>query len=269
MAENVSDVPGLSFEVTEKNPEPNSIADSFNTTQSGVSLLSDGANETFYVIVDTNGRRRCHQQRRPLRRVDGQVHGRRRLPRRTRQQPVRLDDCLGRRTDARAERGQRHQCRAIGQPVHRRHDQPRARHHGDDSVPCIGVFFMDQDVTVNQDGTFSGMFDFSGYDNGTEFSVKAMVNGHTDSVSGTLNQNSTQRPRRPRRPRRQRPRRLRPLKRRPRPPDDDDDHVVLEKTTTSSSEETTTNNDGQPGFGVAISVVALLATALLALRREN
>jgi PGF-CTERM protein len=103
-----------------------------------------------------------------------------------------------------------------------------------------GVFYSNNDVTVNSDGTFQAAFDFSEYDNATEFDVQVSVYDNS-KVDGVVNA------------------------------DMDDEEPNTTTTTTSSSEptETTTNDDGQPGFGVAISVVALLSATLLALRREN
>ncbi|MGA9402395.1 BGTF surface domain-containing protein [Haladaptatus sp.] len=140
-------------------------------------------------------------------------------------------------------------------------------------VADSNIFYIPQDVTVSDDGTFSAKYNFDrdDVDNGTEFSVyvsddedntkiggvvNADMNDTTTTTTTTSSTTTTT---------------------------SSTDTTTTSSTdtttsTTSSSETTTTsstststssNDDGQPGFGVAVSVVALLAAALLALRREN
>ncbi|KZN24870.1 chromosome segregation ATPase [Haladaptatus sp. R4] len=141
-------------------------------------------------------------------------------------------------------------------------------------VADSNIFYIPQDVTVNDDGTFSAKYNFDrdDVDNGTEFSVYVSSDEDNTKIGGVVNA-------------------------------DMNDGTTTTTTTTSSTTTTTTsstdttttsstdtttsttsssetttsstststssNDDGQPGFGVAVSVVALLAAALLALRREN
>ncbi|MCU4739966.1 BGTF surface domain-containing protein [Natronoglomus mannanivorans] len=51
-------------------------------------------------------------------------------------------------------------------------------------------------------------------------------------------------------------------------PDESDDSDDSDDSTTDDSDDSD-DDDGQPGFGVAVAVVALLAAAMLALRRQN
>lgn len=118
-----------------------------------------------------------------------------------------------------------------------------------------GVFYKNVPVTVQQDGTFSATFDFSDYEEGTEFDVRVQNEGvsvkgavkaqqttttTTSTTTTTTTTTSTT---------------------------STTSEDPSETSTTSSTTSTTT--DGQPGFGVAVALVALMAAALLALRRES
>ncbi|WP_435153186.1 BGTF surface domain-containing protein [Haladaptatus sp. DFWS20] len=260
-ASDLSSVNGLSMTVTENDPEPNTKADSFDTTNSGVKMIDDGANESLYLLVETDA-----------------VNG------------IDKDDLMGEWTAEFTVDSDYAVTPDDDQSVSTTFsvEEPTIEVNDGNDVSAApsdnqsvsgttnfapgtsvrmqvssGVFFKNlNDLTVGEDGSFEGMMDFSEYENDTEFTVKAIANGQSSSVEGVLNQNAQEDP-------------------------ETTTTTTMTTTTTTTSEATssttstsdeptdttttttTSNNDGQPGFGVAISVVALLAAALLALRREN
>jgi surface glycoprotein (TIGR04207 family) len=240
--DDLSDIDGLSLTVKEDNPEPNTEADTFSTDNDGVSVIDDGANKSLYVVIETDNLDNVDEEN-----LMGDWTATFKV---TDDYAVTPDDTESISTSFTVEK-----------PTLELNDGNDLTVAPSDNqsisgttnlapgssvnlqVRSSGVFFKNEDIKVKDDGLFSTMFDFSEYGNGTVFSATATATG-ADSVSvdGTLNQNSDE------------------------PTTTTTSSDNSDKTTTSSSEESTTtsNDDGQPGFGVAISVVALLA-----LRREN
>ncbi|NEU59259.1 PGF-CTERM sorting domain-containing protein [Halorussus sp. MSC15.2] len=118
-------------------------------------------------------------------------------------------------------------------------------------------------ATVQDDGTFVAPFDFSDVDTGTDVTVSAKSGDASDEVDGvivesaetttTTTSNSTT---------------TTTTETTTTTTTTADTTTTTEETTTE--ETTTTEQSGSiPGFGVAVSMVALVAAALLALRRSN
>ncbi|WP_227376398.1 DUF7827 domain-containing protein [Haladaptatus halobius] len=241
----------LTVTETGDNKESNTNADSLKLSDNDFSIIKDGKNNTFYAVIDTDD----------LNTADGEGDG------------------LG-EWNAKFTVKEEYELASDDQSVSTTFtvEQEEVDLNGgnDMTVPqgednisgetnlapgtdltliaqSTGIFYKNADATVSEDGTFSGSFDFSEYDNATEFDVFVQGMKSDTQISGVVDQNAGQ------------------------------TTTTTTTTTTTSSEPstttsttpgddtttTTTSSDGQPGFGVAISVVALLAAALLALRREN
>ncbi|RNJ27124.1 BGTF surface domain-containing protein [Halosegnis longus] len=137
----------------------------------------------------------------------------------------------------------------------------RARATGDNP------FLKTADVTVGEDGDFSGTFDFSDTSNMTEFEVTIPSEGfeddaETDGIVSDAAQMETPTPE--------------PETATPEP-----ETATPEPETATPEPETATPTDGgdgatetetsgsQPGFGGAVAIIALAGAALIALRRGN
>ncbi|WP_458206415.1 BGTF surface domain-containing protein [Haladaptatus sp. NG-SE-30] len=264
----VDDVEGLSLSIKEVNPEPNTEVNSLNSNSAGVKVFADGKNNTLYAVIDTSAVDFAEQSD-----ADEDFYG-------DWKATFHVSDASSGGYAVTPDDDQYASTTfTVEQPSFELNDGNDLKVANSDNQTVTGmtnlapgtsvnlrarssgVFFKNQDVTVSEDGSFTGTFDFSGYENGTEFGVTASATG-VDSVSvdGVLNANLQE-------------------------TTTTTTTTTTESTTeeptstteepTSTTEEptstttTSTNDDGQPGFGVAVSVVALLAAALLALRREN
>ena len=140
----------------------------------------------------------------------------------------------------------------------------RARATGDNP------FFKTADVTVGEDGDFSGTFDFSDTSNMTEFTVTIPSEGfdddaETDGVVSDAAQMETPTPT-PEpatdTPTSQRDRETNTPTATPAPTTD----TPVDGSDTATATET---SGSQPGFGGAVAIIALVGAALIALRRNN
>ena len=104
-------------------------------------------------------------------------------------------------------------------------------------------FVKDAKATIDENGEWSATFDFSGQSVGDTFNVKAS-SGQVSSakVDGSVVEEETTTPE--------------PTTETPEP------------DTEEPAEDTPTTQQQTPGFGIAVAVIALLAAALLAYRRD-
>ncbi|RNJ27542.1 PGF-CTERM sorting domain-containing protein [Halosegnis longus] len=138
----------------------------------------------------------------------------------------------------------------------------RARATGDNS------FLKTADVTVGEDGDFSGTFDFSDTSNATEFTVSVPNEGVEDNaeVDGIVSDAAQMETPTPT---------PEPATDTPTPePDEGTDTPTATPgpatdTPTDGGDTTTETSGSQPGFGGAVAIVALAGAALIALRRDN
>ncbi|WP_101296412.1 BGTF surface domain-containing protein [Halegenticoccus soli] len=136
-------------------------------------------------------------------------------------------------------------------------------------------FFMTETMNVTQDGSFEGTFDFSEVEAGAYFSVAVsatpdlsgetsfdgvVVEAQPDETTTEENETTTETPT--------------PTETTTETPEPTDTDTATPEPTDSNEggngggEDTTTPEEG-PGFGVVVALVALVAAALLAVRREN
>ena len=259
---------GLQLVFTEANPGMNQNADTFTGSDDGVSILQDPENNTFFALVDTSS-------------VSGSA----------------LD--TGSWNATFTVTPEFHNLVDENESVSTTFtvEEPSAEINGgnDVTVPqgqanisgttnlapgteltvqarAGGRFLKTSTVEVGQDGNFTAPFDFSDASNGTEFTVSLRDTGGVtvdyDEIGGVVSTNAqtttgtattgtattgtatatateTATP---------------------------TETTTTTTTTTTPGETTTTNTGGDggvPGFGVSISLVALIAAALLALRRSN
>jgi len=116
-------------------------------------------------------------------------------------------------------------------------------------------FLMTQTVVVQSDGSFNGTFDTSAIPVDTTFTASVREGGDviSDDVDGVIVESVTPTPETTTAP---------------------PETTTAPPETTTAPPETTmapteTESPGQPGFGVAIAILALLGAALLALRRRD
>ncbi|MFB6205187.1 MAG: BGTF surface domain-containing protein, partial [Haloglomus sp.] len=118
----------------------------------------------------------------------------------------------------------------------------------------------DDDVTVASDGTWEASYDLSDYEPGVNFTASAVDNrfGDTDTDGKIVEQQTTTTTKTP-------------TETTTKTPTETTTATPEPTTTTTSTPEptTTTTTGGGPGFGIAVSIVALLGAALVALRRRD
>ncbi|MFC4449585.1 BGTF surface domain-containing protein [Halorussus aquaticus] len=260
---------GLNFTVRDANPGPNSNVTSFAGNNAGVTLFQDAKNNTFYAAINTNS--------------EALVNGNKKLP-------------TGEWNATFKVTPEFHKLVKNNETVSTTFtvEEPSATINGGNDVvvpqgevnitgttnlapgteltvqsKAGGNFLKSATAEVGQSGNFSAPFDFSNANNGTEFTVSLRNTGGVgsvdyDSISGTVSteanvgETTTT--------------------------SDSTTTTTTETTTTTTTtadttttteettteETTTTEQTGSiPGFGVAVSMVALVAAALLALRRSN
>jgi len=124
----------------------------------------------------------------------------------------------------------------------------RIRHAGNTSS-----FLANGDAEIDSDGTFESTFDFSDRDVDDEARITFRMSGSTiDTADGIFVEGVAVED-----------------------DDDEDDDVEMDDDADDDVEmdddveEPTDDDDEQPGFGVAVALVALLAAAMLALRRRD
>ncbi|WP_458189281.1 BGTF surface domain-containing protein [Haladaptatus sp. NG-WS-4] len=257
----LSNVDGLSFTVKEDNPEPNTDADSFDSTNTGVSMIDDGANNSLYFVIETDAIVGVDEEDMQGdwtatfsvdKNYNVSVDKKESVSSSFTVEERTLDLNDGNNLEVAPSDNQSISGTTNLAPGSSVTLQARSS----------GVFFKNQEVTVSEDGSYSAMFDFSEYDNGNEFSVTATASGaDAVSVDGVLNQDANQQTT------------TTTTTTMTTTTTSDVTSTTTSDVTSTTTEDTTTtettNEEGQPGFGVAVSIVALLAAALLALRREN